>query len=92
MPPNNVPSHADSQRKRILDYLLAGNSITRIEAEELFGCYELPTRIWEIENWDRVSLDHRREKNENTCKKFMRYSIIKPSPVKLAENNQVLLF
>jgi hypothetical protein len=37
------------QWERILDYLLAGNSITPVEALNKFGCFRLSERIREIQ-------------------------------------------
>ena len=37
-----------SQADRILEYMLAGNSITPLEALNLFGCFRLPARIADI--------------------------------------------
>lgn len=37
-----------SQTDRILEYLLAGNSITSLEALNLFGCIRLASRISDI--------------------------------------------
>ena len=37
-----------SQTDRILEYLLAGNSITSLEAINLFGCIRLASRISDI--------------------------------------------
>ncbi len=43
-----------SQKNRILNYLLAGNTITSLEALRLFGSFRLATRIWELkqEGWN----------------------------------------
>ena len=40
----------DSQKKRILRYLLNGNSLTPLDALNLFGCFRLGARIWELRN------------------------------------------
>lgn len=37
-----------SQNKKIAAYLLAGNSITSIEALEMFGCFRLASRITDL--------------------------------------------
>lgn len=55
---NANKKQSDSQMKRIAEYLVKGNSITPIEALELFGCFRLGARIadikqrygWEIES------------------------------------------
>jgi len=45
--PNEKSS--DSQAKRILAYMQAGNRITQLEATEIFGCTRLAARIADIE-------------------------------------------
>jgi hypothetical protein len=40
--------HASDQTSRILNYLKAGNRITPIEALNLFGCFRLGSRIYDI--------------------------------------------
>ena len=40
----------DSQKKRILRYLLNGNSLTPLDALNLFGCFRLGARIGELRN------------------------------------------
>lgn len=37
-----------SQAKRILEYLKAGNGITPIDALDLFGCFRLGARIADL--------------------------------------------
>ena len=37
-----------SQEKKILEYLLAGNTLTPIEALNMFGCFRLGARICEL--------------------------------------------
>lgn len=41
-------NHASDQGSRILDYLKAGNRITPIESLNLFGCFRLGARIWDL--------------------------------------------
>ena len=36
------------QRTKILKYLLAGNTLTPLEALQKFGCMRLGARIWEL--------------------------------------------
>ena len=38
----------DPQTKSILAYLLTGKSLTPIDALNLFGCFRLGARIWDI--------------------------------------------
>lgn len=51
---NENPVSSASQNRRIADYLLAGNSITPLEALEKFGCLRLGARIADIK--DRYGL------------------------------------
>ena len=37
-----------SQNEMVLDYLKENGSITQAEAIECFGCYRLPSRIWDL--------------------------------------------
>ena len=37
-----------SQEKQILEYLLAGNTLTPIEALNMFGCFRLGARICDL--------------------------------------------
>lgn len=37
-----------SQKDMIRDYLLQGHRLTRLYAAQHFGCYEAPTRIFEL--------------------------------------------
>lgn len=38
----------DSQNKRILEHLLSGKSITALEALNLYGCFRLSGRIYDL--------------------------------------------
>ncbi|WP_194162992.1 septal ring lytic transglycosylase RlpA family protein, partial [Moraxella catarrhalis] len=38
------------QNQQILDYLMAGNTITPLEALERFGCFSLAARVYELKN------------------------------------------
>lgn len=45
---NPNPTSSSSQKSKILAYLLDGNSITPLEALELFGSFRLGARIADI--------------------------------------------
>jgi hypothetical protein len=45
---NPNESEARSQNRRILAHLQQGGSITGIEALTEFGCFRLPSRIWDL--------------------------------------------
>ncbi len=47
---NNDNPATPSQNKLILAYLQGGNSLTGIEALEMFGCFRLPSRINDLRN------------------------------------------
>jgi hypothetical protein len=40
--------HREDQASRILEFLKAGNRITPIESLNLFGCFRLGARIWDL--------------------------------------------
>lgn len=46
---NDNKKTSASQEKKILNYLLAGNTITPIEALDKFNCFRLGARIKDIE-------------------------------------------
>jgi len=37
-----------TQSSAILDYMLSGHAITPLEALDLFGCFRLGARIWDL--------------------------------------------
>ncbi len=43
-----VNENTQSQKKLIREWLEAGNSITPMEALNLFGCFRLGARIWDL--------------------------------------------
>ena len=45
---NPNESEARSQNKLLLAHLKTGASITGIEALKLYGCFRLPSRIWDL--------------------------------------------
>ena len=51
---NNINENLESsqaQYKRIAEYLMAGNSITQMEALNMFGCFRLASRINDIKKY-----------------------------------------
>lgn len=52
--PNEVDS--ESQKKKILDYLKEGETITSLEALDLFHCFRLASRMTDLKNMG-VSFD-----------------------------------
>ena len=63
-----------SQNARILDHLLAGKSLTQLQAIKLFNCTRLASRINDLkkEGWD---IDCKMVKNHNTNSHYGSYSI-----------------
>lgn len=44
----SIEIHPKSQNRQILDYLMRGNEITPIDALNLFGCFRLGARIYDL--------------------------------------------
>lgn len=68
-----------TQRQRVLQYCLQHGSITRLQAAEDIGCFELASRIGELE-----AEGHRFERNRCQSKnrygdtvRFTRYILVK---------------
>jgi hypothetical protein len=62
-----------SQRKQILNHLLAGNSITPLEALGVFGCFRLAARIEELRD-DGYAIDTELREDPKG-KKYARYTM-----------------
>lgn len=64
---NDNPNTATSasQTKQILEYMLAGNTITPLEALRKFGCLRLTSRIWDIEQLTGIRPKRERVKVTN---------------------------
>lgn len=58
-----------TQKNEILDHLLAGNTLTSLEALYKFGCFRLGARIWDLRQashdivMDFVEVETRRGKS-----------------------------
>jgi hypothetical protein len=63
-----------SQNKEIKNWLETGNSITPIEALNLFGCFRLGARIHDLKN--KFGLNIKTEIVEQDKKRFAKYSLI----------------
>lgn len=63
-----------SQNKQIKNWLETGNSITPIEALNLFGCFRLGARIHDLKN--KFGLNIKTEIVEQDKKRFAKYSLI----------------
>jgi len=62
-----------SQNKEIKNWLETGNSITPIEALNLFGCFRLGARIHDLKN--KFGLNIKTEIVEQNKKRFAKYSL-----------------
>lgn len=65
-----------AQRDQILEHLRSGKSITAIDALNLYGCFRLAARIYDLR---RKGLDIKDEPDENG-KGYSVYSLKKDSP------------
>jgi hypothetical protein len=63
-----------SQNKQIKNWLETGNSITPIEALNLFGCFRLGARIHDLKN--KFGVNIKTEIVESGNKRFAKYSLI----------------
>lgn len=64
-----------NQDDLILDHLKKGNSLTPLEALNLFGCFRLGARIWDLK---RSGHDIKTVMVSNGKKKFAKYYIEQP--------------
>jgi hypothetical protein len=62
-----------SQNKDIKNWLETGNSITPIEALNLFGCFRLGARIHDLKN--KFGVNIKTEIVESGNKRFAKYSL-----------------
>jgi hypothetical protein len=67
----------ESQTKSILNHLNSGKSISGIEALNMFGCFRLPARIYDLKNRG-IAIDS--EMVHKDGKKWSEYSIKKVDP------------
>lgn len=63
----------DTQRARILAHLQGGKSITPLEALNLYGCFRLGARIWDLRN-EGYDIEMELVKNQNG-KRFACYHL-----------------
>ena len=57
--------HFESQAKAVLNYMMAGNTITSLEALRLFGIISFPRRILDIEKMTGIAPKRKRIKAVN---------------------------
>lgn len=68
----------ESQCRRILDHMLEGYPITQAMAVELYGCYRLSARIWDLrhrQKWGAPVIKDEMESDPRTGSRFKRYWI-----------------
>ena len=78
----------NNQKQRILEYLKNGNSLTPLDALQLFGCFRLSGRIWDLKR-DGYDIKSTIIKDENTGKYYSKYWICRDVEF---EDEQSLLF
>ena len=72
-------TETENQKRRIYDYMLAGNEITQRLAFELFDCDRLGARIWDLKHHDGVPVQsefvYKLNENGKVVKKWKKYWI-----------------
>lgn len=63
-----------TQKQAIKEWLLAGNTITPLEALEMYGCSRLATRIFELKR-EGMKIDSLDFRNERTGKHYAQYRL-----------------
>lgn len=63
-----------TQKEQIKEWLLRGNSLTPMDALELFGCFRLATRIFELKK-EGLRIDTAMVENKATGKRYASYSL-----------------
>lgn len=64
-----------SQKSRILEHMRTGNSITPVEALNLYGCFRLGARIADIKA-DGYLVHTEMIKDPRTGKRYAQYSLV----------------
>lgn len=72
---NENPKSSEAQKQMILDYMMAGNSISPIEALEKFKCFRLGARIWDLIHKDGYLIYKEMVKDPKTGKRYAQYSM-----------------
>jgi len=77
-----------TQSKQILEYLTTHNSITPLEALNLFGCFRLGARIWDLK---REGYNIKMELENNGDKHYAKYSLILSREMAVYKINEEIL-
>lgn len=72
---NSNFTHCKSQKEKILEYLLTGESISPLEALNMYGCFRLGARIAEIKA-DGFLVHTEMFKDPGTGKRYAKYSLV----------------
>ena len=67
-----------TQSKQILDYMQRGNSITPLEALNLFGCMRLGARIYDLSQAGHI-IHREMVHDQRTGKKYASYRLLEAS-------------
>ena len=59
-----------SHAELIMDYLLAGNTLTHVEAYDLFKCNRLAARIYDLRSAIRIRADRLKLPNGKTVAQY----------------------
>ena len=71
-----------TQQNKILNYLRSGNTLTPLEALNMFGCFALRQRIHVLKNEMKYPIKSELITGENG-KRFAQYSLPKSEQIKL---------
>ena len=69
-----------TQNEKIKKYLEAGNTLTPLEALNLFGCFRLVTRIFELKK-QGLNIDSEMVEDSATGKRYAKYRLRNESRV-----------
>ena len=69
-----------TQNEKIKKYLDAGNTLTPLEALNLFGCFRLATRIFELKK-QGLNIDSEMVEDASTGKRYAKYRLRNESSV-----------
>ena len=70
----------ETQNEKIKKYLGAGNTLTPMEALNLFGCFRLATRIFELKK-QGLNIDSEMVEDVATGKRYAKYRLRNQSSV-----------
>tara|TARA_R110002020_G_scaffold179249_1_gene372412 strand:+ start:1036 stop:1320 length:285 start_codon:yes stop_codon:yes gene_type:complete len=78
----------ESQKSKIMKWLDSGNSITPIQALEMFGCFRLAAIIHSIKHQEKEFMENRELITSMVTNKFgVKYGSYKIKPKKIIQRN-----